>query len=90
MNNEITSTGVGVDVDTAYDDLPAVSVELTIKDSDVEDVAVNPTEVDGHRRRQRFLRVGADETAHGDGDRGNIRRGRRCPLEPDAFEFLDQ
>ena len=43
LNNEIISTGVGAD--TLYNALPNVPVELTIKDSDVEDVAVNPTEL---------------------------------------------
>ena len=43
LDNQISSTGVGAD--TAYNDLQAVTVELTIKDSDEEGVAVNPTEL---------------------------------------------
>ena len=41
--NQISSTGVGADM--AYNDVPNVPVELTIKSSGEEGVAVNPTEL---------------------------------------------
>ena len=44
MNNQISSTGF-VGADTAYNALPAIPVELTIKNSNVAGVAVNPTEL---------------------------------------------
>ena len=65
-------------------------MELTIKDSDVEGVAVNPTELtvtEGGNASYTLVltkRPTATVTVEISGAAGG------CPLEPNAVEFLDQ